>query len=177
MGNRNCADRNRSGMTLVDLAIIIVVILILVVILFPIFAKPHRHPLSTTCLSNLKQLGLASMMYCDDNNGALPKADSWNEDLYPYTKSRRLLFCDHAEFKHVPSYAMNRNLAGKNIKKIKSPNEVVMLFDSVLGKNLCGGPEMLPQTPRHHGDHICFADGHAKRVSREGKALVWSVTQ
>ena len=41
-------------------------IAILAAILFPVFAKAREKARQTSCLSNLKQLGLACMMYAQD---------------------------------------------------------------------------------------------------------------
>jgi prepilin-type N-terminal cleavage/methylation domain-containing protein/prepilin-type processing-associated H-X9-DG protein len=56
----------RQGFTLIELLVVIAIIAILAAILFPVFAQAKEAAKKTTCVSNLKQLGVASMMYAGD---------------------------------------------------------------------------------------------------------------
>jgi prepilin-type N-terminal cleavage/methylation domain-containing protein/prepilin-type processing-associated H-X9-DG protein len=61
--------RKSKGFTLIELLVVIAIIAILAAILFPVFAKAREAARSTSCLSNLKQLGLAVQMYAGENEG------------------------------------------------------------------------------------------------------------
>ena len=63
----------KRAFTLIELLVVIAIIAILAAILFPVFAQAKAAAKKTTCLSNMKQIGLASMMYLNDYDGAYPQ--------------------------------------------------------------------------------------------------------
>src|SRR4051794_1958509 len=58
--------RDRRGFTLIELLVVIAIIAILAAILFPVFAHAREKARQTSCLSNLKQLSSAMLMYAGD---------------------------------------------------------------------------------------------------------------
>src|SRR5688572_21323462 len=62
----------RQGFTLIELLVVIAIIAILAAILFPVFAQARGKARQTSCLSNLKQLGLAFEQYKQDYDGVYP---------------------------------------------------------------------------------------------------------
>lgn len=64
--------RNSTGFTLIELLVVIAIIAILAAILFPVFAQAKEAAKKTACVSNMKQQGLAAMMYANDHDDALP---------------------------------------------------------------------------------------------------------
>ncbi|MDX1933936.1 MAG: DUF1559 domain-containing protein [Capsulimonadales bacterium] len=58
--------------TLIELLVVIAIIAILAAILFPVFAQAREKARQTSCLSNLKQIGTAMLMYVQDYDETLP---------------------------------------------------------------------------------------------------------
>jgi prepilin-type N-terminal cleavage/methylation domain-containing protein len=62
----------RRGFTLIELLVVIAIIAILAAILFPVFAQAKEAAKKTSCLSNLKNIGLAMTLYESDNDDYFP---------------------------------------------------------------------------------------------------------
>jgi len=107
--------RERRGFTLIELLVVIAIIAILAAILFPVFARAREKARMTSCLSNMKQLGLGIMMYVQDYDDQLclnnhpccisnftryatgdTSAANWIVEVVPYVKNAAIFECPSA---------------------------------------------------------------------------------
>jgi prepilin-type N-terminal cleavage/methylation domain-containing protein/prepilin-type processing-associated H-X9-DG protein len=147
----------RVGFTLIELLVVIAIIAILAAILFPVFAQAREKARQVTCTSNVKNLGLAVMMYAQDYDETYPplwyeSTGHWPNIVRPYfgnaasdssgSKGRGgIMVCPSATFKHPGwSYAMSQEFSvyepkikgyrGMAIAAISTPARVLMIAEA-----------------------------------------------
>jgi len=62
----------RSGFTLVELLVVVAIIALLAAILFPVYASVRERAKQASCMSNMRQIGMALTMYLGDKGDKLP---------------------------------------------------------------------------------------------------------
>src|SRR5712692_4620315 len=68
----------KLGFTLIELLVVIAIIAIIAAILFPVFARVREKGRQTVCLSNLKQIRAAAMLYMQDYDDTFPFVLNWS---------------------------------------------------------------------------------------------------
>jgi prepilin-type N-terminal cleavage/methylation domain-containing protein/prepilin-type processing-associated H-X9-DG protein len=74
--HEEAAMGRRRGFTLIELLVVIAIIGLLAAMVFPVFARAREKARQAVCLSNLKQIALAMMMYMQDNGSMYVPAQS-----------------------------------------------------------------------------------------------------
>jgi hypothetical protein len=123
---------------------------------------------SAACGQNIGILTRAISAYCADHRGAFPPAPKWCDALLPYVHDRSVFVCPAARNQEC-SYAYNSVVGHIKLDRSENAANLVALFESDAGWNAAGGPELLPDRPRHHsgrGEYVGCANGSTGFESR-----------
>ena len=168
--------RNRAGFTLIELLVVIAIIAILAAILFPVFAQARERARSISCLSDLKQMGLALTQYEQDYDETTPcgvylfgaGGSGWAGEIYPYVKSGRVYQCpdDDSATGNYSSYAINSNLgtgnsypySGSTLASMNAPSRTVLFFEvsGSQGYSTSGGYTLYDVTQSEEGPNAIW---------------------
>lgn len=134
---------SRKGFTLVELLVVISIIALLISLLLPSLAKARKEAVSTVCLSNLRELGQATLEYSDSNRGAVIPY-GWDFPFYGTTGA------DAAQYNMGWTRLLAPYLAGSRVPYLPGTQEYSEPR-SVLAIMTCPATTNLPNIPGSWG--------------------------
>jgi prepilin-type N-terminal cleavage/methylation domain-containing protein/prepilin-type processing-associated H-X9-DG protein len=143
----------RRGFTLIELLVVIAIIALLAAILFPVFGRAREKARQATCVNNLKQIGAAIVMYCQDWEDTLccyknGLNNEWDVQLMPYLDMKwgmgeraTAYYCPSSlPYPGVPlyrnlSYAFNGRIAenvnsSNTLSGLEAPSHTLLVVDN-----------------------------------------------
>jgi len=116
----------RRAFTLIEMLVVIAAVSVLFALMVPAFSSAFERAKVTKDLSNLRQIGTATQLYMNDNNGAFPGSATatWMSQLNPkYLSSWRVLespfdrrgTSELGDVNTAVSYGINANVLPGNV--------------------------------------------------------------
>ena len=149
----------RCAFTLIELLVVIAIIALLAAILFPAFARARENARRTSCLSNMKQIGLGVIQYTQD----------YDEQFAP--ESTTTLYGEVFNFADPTVYSAYPNFLGSLIPYIK--NTQIFACPSTLD---AGTAPYIPTTvssTNYRGNAVAFGFGRKVSVIPSTSTLIY----
>jgi prepilin-type N-terminal cleavage/methylation domain-containing protein len=144
--NSKCNQRDRGhalmskgftskGFTLIELLVVVAILALLAAILFPVFSRARENARRTSCISNMKQIGLGVLQYTQDYDETFAPADfkvwtggaglassytpslSWRHAIFPYVKSKQIYACPSSPIRAENYWQQEYNDGSGNTEK------------------------------------------------------------
>lgn len=173
----------RRGFTLVELLVVIAVIGVLVGLLLPAVQAARAAARVTSCINNMRQIGLATHMFADSNHGRFPQnahatpGKSWVYTLAPYVESvEAIRICpddpkgrdwlkngakgtSYVINEYISFYIADKSVL--NLHKMKQTSKVIILFEGADGRPV-------------DRDHVHAESWYTLGWLAQGEAKVWA---
>ena len=132
----------------VGTAVSLAVLLVLGASVLSARSRQRERDMQAMCNSQMKQLGIGTLLYAQDHNKCLPDAAKWQQELAPYIGS--------CQCPKGGTYAMNPKLSRMHILQLPDHPATTVLFYEA---DDSGNP-----LPKAHGEgaNYAFVDGHVK---------------
>lgn len=119
----------------------------------------------STCMNNLRQIGMTCMMWAQDNDEVLPDAKTVWTDI---AVEKNTLQCP-GNRKLANGYGYNALLSGKGLSDIEDPTATILAADSNSANNLIRSVKDIDQTRHGKGYVAVFLDGHVEFIEKDAE--------
>jgi prepilin-type N-terminal cleavage/methylation domain-containing protein len=132
--NPGSTRRPAQAFTLIELLVVIAIIAILAAMLLPALAKAKDRARTASCISNMRQWGLAIQLYLGDNADRIPRDGMDKSGMYPGANGAA--FDQNAWFNLIPELVGEKKLSFYAANATSNPqaNTTIMPFPNEKGK-------------------------------------------
>jgi prepilin-type N-terminal cleavage/methylation domain-containing protein/prepilin-type processing-associated H-X9-DG protein len=150
---KNRPNHRLAAFTLIELLTVIAIIGILAAILIPTVGSVREAAKASVCVSNLRQIGLSTILYALDNKDRLPDAGTGNDPAWARTISAYLSTppTQRASIFVCPGTLLP-------VEESNNPNDVVLTYGMHAGLMPRGQPAMTLSQIKRPSDVILAAD-------------------
>jgi len=178
--------RSKPGFTLVELLVVIAILAILASLLLPALSAGKARALTTSCLNNQRQLGLAWTLYASEAGGRLPlNLDSvvngihrsppgswvtgsarWDADPATITRATLFPYAQSIKIYHCP--ADHSCLVGTSTPRLRSVSLSIYMAGDDCVSNFMVYPLMKFSEIRHPSQSLTFLDEDENGINNGG---------
>ncbi|HMS55277.1 MAG TPA: hypothetical protein PKA27_07720 [Fimbriimonadaceae bacterium] len=141
-------------------------------LLLPVFNQVETSTQTRLCMTNLKSIGAAMILYAEENNDKIPEKGTWMDRFLTYVDSDVNFACpvQRRMDPRTYGYALSKVLPGQSLSKIEEPEKKEAVFDSNrIERNAESDLTSLPDPGRHSNGRkntVLFLDGRTDSIGR-----------